>query len=157
MSLLVHFFFLRTMKKLCLVTLMTLTGVAVAADTVAPPPAYTGRAELPAVADRAAPAAASDDAARLEPNENDMKRARARARHDEETRHAQPEPYISKRGTKIEERHDQNNRLTEVRVTPGTTEIPYTMKNRGDRPIDNRPGADSHSTLDTPKFIQFGW
>lgn len=145
------------MKKLCLVTLMTLTGVAVAADTVAPPPAYTGRAELPVVADRTAPAAASDDAARLEPNENDMKRARARARHDEETRHAQPEPYISKRGTKIEERHDQNNRLTEVRVTPGTTEIPYTMKNRGDRPIDNRPGADSRSTLDTPKFIQFGW
>ena len=86
-----------------------------------------------------------------------MKRARARARHDEEARHAQPEPYISKRGTKIEERHDQNNRLTEVRVTPGTTEIPYTMKNRGDRPIDNRPGTDSRSTLDTPKFIQFGW
>ena len=37
------------------------------------------------------------------------------------------------------------------------TEIPYTMKNRSDRPIDNRPGADPRSTLDTPKFIQFGW
>ena len=55
------------MKKLCLVTLMTLTGVAAAADTVAPPPAYTGRAELPAVAERATPATAADDAARLEP------------------------------------------------------------------------------------------
>ena len=72
-------------------------------------------------------------------------------------RPSQPEPYISPRGTKIEELHDQNNRLTEVRVTPGTTEIPYTMKNRSDRPIDNRPGADPRSTLDTPKFIQFGW
>ncbi len=86
-----------------------------------------------------------------------MRRARARLRHAEETRHAQPEPYVSRYGTRIEEHHDQNNRLTEVRVTPGQTEIPYTMKNRSEKPIDNRPGADSRSTLDTPKFIQFGW
>ena len=31
------------------------------------------------------------------------------------------------------------------------------MKNTSDRPIDNRPGADPRSTLDTPKFIEFGW
>jgi hypothetical protein len=31
------------------------------------------------------------------------------------------------------------------------------MKNRSDRPVDNRPGADPRSTLDTPKFIEFSW
>lgn len=45
-----------------------------------------------------------------------MRRARAERRHQYSS---QPEPYISPRGTKIEELHDQNNRLTEVRVTPG--------------------------------------
>lgn len=145
------------MKKLLLIPLLFVSAAAMAAP-VAPPPSYTGRAELPAQADRVPPAAKpSDDPARLEPNEDDMRRARARQRHAEETRHAQPEPYVSRYGTRIEEHHDQNNRLTEVRVTPGQTEIPYTMKNRSERPIDTRPGADSRSTLDTPKFIQFGW
>ena len=65
--------------------------------------------------------------------------------------------YRSEYGTIIEETHDQNNRVTDVRVTPGSTEIPYTMKNRSDRPVDNRPGADPRSTLDTPKFIEFSW
>ena len=145
------------MKNFFLLPLLFASAAALAAP-VAPPPSYTGRAELPAHADRV-PAAAprGDDPARLEPNEDDMRRARARLRHDKETRHAQPEPYVSRYGTRIEEHHDQNNRITEVRVTPGQTEIPYTMKNRSERPIDDRPGADSRSTLDTPKFIQFGW
>lgn len=95
------------------------------------------------------------DASRLEPGPEDFEKAR-RERQERERTH-QSAPYVSSYGTRIEERHDQNNRLTEIRVTPGSTEIPYTMKNTGERPIDNRPGADPRSTLDTPKFIQFGW
>ena len=131
-----------------------------AAGSVPPPPAYTGQS-VPRVENRDTPKQAApapvDDVARLEPNEEDMRRARARLRHDAETRHAQPEPFVGRYGTRIEEHHDQNDHLTEVRVTPGETQIPYTMRNRSDRPIDNRPGADSRSTLDTPKFIHFGW
>ena len=89
------------------------------------------------------------EASRLEPSERDMQRAREER--------SKVTKYRSEYGTIIEETHDQNNRVTDVRVTPGSTEIPYTMKNRSDRPVDNRPGADPRSTLDTPKFIEFSW
>lgn len=128
--------------RLTLFTALMLAAVPALAAPLDAPPAFTGKAP------------AADGYNDLAPTEEDMRRARAERRHQYSS---QPEPYISPRGTKIEELHDQNNRLTEVRVTPGTTEIPYTMKNRSDRPIDNRPGADPRSTLDTPKFIQFGW
>ena len=95
------------------------------------------------------------EASRLEPSARDMQRAREeRARKQDSGRVTK---YRSEYGTVIEETHDQNNRITEVRVTPGSTEIPYTMKNRSERPVDNRPGADPRSTLDTPKFIEFNW
>ncbi len=95
------------------------------------------------------------EASRLEPSAQDMQRAReARANKQDSGKISK---YRSEYGTVIEEVHDQNNRITEVRVTPGTTEIPYTMKNRSERPVDNRPGADPRSTLDTPKFIEFSW
>lgn len=96
------------------------------------------------------------NASRLEPSAEDMAKARA-AREKSAAKHSKDSIYVSNYGTRIEERHDQNNRLTEIRVTPGTTQIPYTMKNTSDRPIDDRPGADPRSTVDTPKFIQFGW
>lgn len=133
--------------------LLILSGSVSAAAVDAPPP-FTGKAVNPVAIEEPTSKAAEQNYDQLEPTQEDMRRARAEQRHRS---NAQPEPFVSKRGTKIEEVHDQNNRLTEVRVTPGTTEIPYTMKNRSDRPIDNRPGADSRSTLDTPKFIQFGW
>ena len=96
------------------------------------------------------------NASRLEPSAEDMAKARA-AREKSAAKRSKDSIYVSNYGTRIEERHDQNNRLTEIRVTPGTTQIPYTMKNTSDRPIDDRPGADPRSTVDTPKFIQFGW
>ena len=52
---------------------------------------------------------------------------------------------------------DQDNRVTEYVVTPGSTQIPYTMENRAERPIDTSPGGNSQGTLGTPKFLQFGW
>lgn len=93
------------------------------------------------------------EASRLEPSERDMQRAREERSKRVDT--GKVTKYRSEYGTIIEETHDQNNRVTDVRVTPGSTEIPYTMKNRSDRPVDNRPGADPRSTLDTPKFIEF--
>lgn len=141
--------------RLTLFTALMLAAVPALAAPLDAPPAFTGKAvEAQPVTEPAAKAPAADGYNDLAPTEEDMRRARAERRHQYSS---QPAPYISPRGTKIEELHDQNNRLTEVRVTPGTTEIPYTMKNRSDRPIDNRPGADPRSTLDTPKFIQFGW
>jgi hypothetical protein len=70
--------------------------------------------------------------------------------------------YRSARGTiggrtTIEEYHDQNNRVTEVKVTSGITEIPYTMENRANRQLDAAPGQNPQSTLGTPKFIKLGW
>ena len=95
------------------------------------------------------------EASRLAPSERDMQRAREERSKRVDT--GKVTKYRSEYGTIIEETHDQNNRVTDVRVTPGSTEIPYTMKNRSDRPVDNRPGADPRSTLDTPKFIEFSW
>ncbi len=95
------------------------------------------------------------EASRLEPSAADMQKARKDREKRVDT--GKTTRYKSDYGTVIEETHDQNNRLTEVRVTPGSTEIPYSMKNTGERPVDNRPGADPRSTLDTPKFIEFNW
>lgn len=92
----------------------------------------------------------------LVPTEEDMARAR-KARAASKAGKENVTTFVSKRGTRIEEHHDQNNRLTEIRVTPGTTEIPYTMQNQSDRPINNTPGADSRSTLGTPQFFKHTW
>ena len=75
----------------------------------------------------------------------------AKARKDRE------EGKIERRSqrTEIEAIRDQNNRITEYVVTPGSTEIPYSIQNRSDRP-NNNPGH-SKDTLGTPKFINFGF
>ena len=67
------------------------------------------------------------------------------------------EGRITKRSqrTEIETIRDQNNRITEYVVTPGSTKIPYSIENRSDRPNAN-PGH-SKDTLGTPKFINFGF
>ena len=73
----------------------------------------------------------------------------AKARKDRE------EGKVAKRSqrTEIETIRDQNNRITEYVVTPGSTKIPYSVENRSDRPNAN-PGH-SKDTLGTPKFINF--
>ncbi len=75
----------------------------------------------------------------------------AKARQD------RAEGKVTKRSqrTEIEEIRDQNNRITEYVVTPGSTKIPYSIENRSDRPNVN-PGH-SKDTLGTPKFINFGF
>lgn len=153
------------LKNLTVALFAAFTAGAMAADNLEAPPRITqvpAAQQPPAAKSNAdAPRTPAGDrstynASRLEPSAEDMAKARA-DREQRGRNNAQPAPYVSEYGTKIEEVHDQNNRVTEIRVTPGTTDIPYTMKNRSDRPIDNRPGADPRSTLDTPKFIEFGW
>lgn len=94
----------------------------------------------------------ADPASDLAPTAEDY--AKARAARDKA--HVSNPKYVSNHNTVIEEHYD-NNRLVDVKVTPGSTEIPYTMTNRGDKPIDSTPGQDPHNTLGTPKFIHFGW
>ncbi len=58
--------------------------------------------------------------------------------------------------TKIEEVVDNNNVVQEVKVTPGSTQIPYTMTRQPPSgQTQNGPGGDN--IMSTPKFINFGF
>ena len=83
--------------------------------------------------------------------EREMKKAR-----EDRERGIVPKRTNDKR-TRIETVRDQDNRVTEYIVTPGSTKIPYTIENQADRPIDTTPGGNPSGTLGTPKFIEFGW
>ena len=83
----------------------------------------------------------------LAPTDADYAKARKDREEGKVTRRSQR--------TEIEEVRDQNNRITEYVGTPGSTQIPYTVENRSDRPSTN-PGH-SKDTLGTPKFINFGF
>lgn len=96
------------------------------------------------------PKAQSDAANPLLPTKEDYEHARA-------DREAGKVPPKFDRQTKIEAVRDENNRVTEYVVTPGSTQIPYTMENRADRPIDGKPGANSMSTLGNTKQIRIGF
>ena len=86
------------------------------------------------------------------PYAGDVKVEKAR----EERAHGHLPPKFD-RQTKIEEVRDENNRVTEYVVTPGTTQSPYRIENRAERPIDSSPAGNSKSTLGTTKFIELGW
>ena len=86
----------------------------------------------------------------LVPGKADMEKAR----RDRESGIIPPS-YDKK--TKIETVRDQDNRVTEYVVTPGSTHIPYRLENQSERPIDSAPGGNSKSTLGTTKFIEIGW
>lgn len=103
----------------------------------------------------AAPASAAgnsvpDDATGLVPTQADMQKARAE-------REAGRAPEPPAKNTTIEQVRDPNNHVTEYVVTPGSTHIPYTMKNEADRPADDTPGGNSKSTMGTTRQIRIGW
>ena len=77
----------------------------------------------------------------------------AKARKDREEGRAE-KPVGSR--TQIETVRDQNNRITEYVVTPGSTRVPYSVENRSEYPASSAPGH-SKDTLGTPKFINFGF
>lgn len=156
------------MKK-PLIILACLTSFAAFAADPLPPPAFNGKGVQPVKPARSAinasRVAVSDaeaakryrDAARLEPNAEDMRKAREK-RQAQKRSHIDETVYVSKRsGTRIEELHDQNGKMTQVRVTPGETSIPYTMENQSNRPIQSGAGQNSRSTLGTPKFVTITW
>lgn len=131
-------------------------GAASAApNDVPPPPPYAGDSAMapgtaaPRPARRIEPKA-PDEGMSLAPTEADMAKARA-------DRERGIKPKVESKRTQIETVRDQDNRVTGYVVTPGSTQIPYTIENRADRPIDTTPGGNPSGTLGTPKFIEFGW
>lgn len=158
-------------KRLFLMTLCAVSTCALAQEDLSVPPSISN---VPATATESATPAdvygkgarrpgesttQAYEASQLNPTAQDVEKARAQ--REENRRNAggaKREPFVSEMsGTKIQETVDNDNRVTEVTVTPGSTSIPYTMRNRSDRPIDTTPGQNPGSTLDTPKFIEFGW
>ncbi len=135
-------------------TVLVLTAFAAVSAGAAPadaPPAYAGdspAAVRPAPVRAQTPQPASANP--LLPSREDMAKAR-----EDRAKGIIPPKY--EKQTTIETVRDENNRVTEYVVTPGSTHIPYTIENQADRPIDSTPGGNSKSTLGTTKFIQFGW
>ena len=128
------------LSALCLIAFSTAVCAAPSAPNDAPPP-YAGDVKVEKPAPQSNP---------LLPSKADMEKAR------EERAHGHLPPKFD-RQTKIEEVRDENNRVTEYVVTPGTTQIPYRIENRAERPIDSSPAGNSKSTLGTTKFIELGW
>ncbi len=109
-------------------------GIAAAAPYAAPAPApQTGAAENALV-----------------PTADDMARAR-------ELRESGKAPQAPSQYTEVRQVRDQNNRVVEYVVTPGSTHIPYTIENRSERPADDTPGHNSKSTTGTTRQIRIGW
>lgn len=140
------------LSALCLIAFSTAVCAAPSAPNDAPPP-YAGDVKVEKPAPQSGPAArkpSAEEANPLLPSKADMEKAR------EERAHGHLPPKFD-RQTKIEEVRDENNRVTEYVVTPGTTLIPYRIENRAERPIDSSPAGNSKSTLGTTKFIELGW
>lgn len=132
-----------------------------AVDPLEVPPVFTEESsvkaqpeEAPAAAPRTVqmPTSKADEQAMmsLAPNDADMKKAR-------EDREKGNVPKKVGNRTTVETHRDVSNRVTEIVVTPGSTKIPYTIKNRENQPIETGPAGTSRGTLGTPKFIEFGW
>ena len=58
--------------------------------------------------------------------------------------------------TKIEETVNNNNVVTEVKVTPMSTQIPYPMT-REQPSNQSKNGTSGGNTMSVPKFINFGF
>ena len=134
------------MTALCLL----LGASALSAAQLDAPPSYAGDVAPAATAPAKKVPAADESANPLLPSKADMEKAR----EDRAKGHVPPK---YERQTQIDAVRDENNRVTEYVVTPGSTHIPYKIENQADKPIDSTPGSNSKSTLGTTKFIEFGW
>ena len=88
------------------------------------------------------------EASRLEPSERDMQRAREERSKRVDT--GKVTKYRSEYGTIIEETHDQNNRVTDVRVTPGsltTVRVPIPAPRSIRRSSSSSAGNSDHGRL----------
>lgn len=128
------------MRKIwCTLLMLGSFAATVNAAPLDAPPPYAGDSEtvretLPppkVVLEKKSP----EEGMSLAPSEEDIRKAR-------EDREKGVVPKVPEKRTKIEAVRDQDNRVTEYVVTPGSTQIPYTMENRAERPIDTSPGGN---------------
>lgn len=131
------------MRKIwCTLLMLGSFAATVNAAPLDAPPPYAGDSEtvretLPppkVVLEKKSP----EEGMSLAPSEEDIRKAR-------EDREKGVVPKVPEKRTKIEAVRDQDNRVTEYVVTPGSTQIPYTMENRAERPIDTSPGGNSQA------------
>ncbi|MCD8338930.1 MAG: hypothetical protein LUC43_01820 [Burkholderiales bacterium] len=141
------------MKKLLLATILfaALPLVATAAPKVQSPPAMEASEDLSGSTVPHATSERSRDQARklsleeAEQARRDLDAAKVRSRNPE---------FWPK--TKIEETVNNRNIVTEVKVTPGSTQIPYTMR-REVPTVQSVSGTVRDNTMGIPKFINFGF
>ncbi len=145
------------MKKTIIASLV-LAGfsmTALAAFSIDSPPTIT-ESELAAsksVPPKPAPTTAENQAKQakqltqeeIEKARKDLEAAKVRSRN--------PELWEK---TKIEETVDNHNVVTEIKVTPGSTQIPYTMTRVPPSNQTKGTGAGD-GTMSVPKFINFGF
>ena len=133
------------------IRLFALSASALLASTLVMRPAMAAKAPTQAQIEAQSMAEAKKEAEALAPTAKDMAKAQADRDKGVET------PRNNRKETTIEAVRDQDNRVTEYVVTPGSTHIPYTMENQAERPIDSTPGSNSQGTLGTTKLLKFGF
>lgn len=147
---------------LTIASMMTVPAVMAAPQEIAPPPQISQEAAQAAYQNAQKANAPTNyervgEAARRHPANPDLAPSAAdyeKARQDRAAgRYAKP----ASKDTEIEAVRDQNNRIREYVVTPGSTHLPYRIENRSERPVDAAPGANSKSTLGTTKLINLGF
>lgn len=153
----------KTLFCLSIASLLVAPSVMAAPDNMAPPPPQISKEAAKAAYQQADKQRAATnyervgEAARRHPANPDLAPSAAdyeKARQDRAAgRYAKPESQ----NTEIEAVRDQNNRIREYVVTPGSTHVPYTIENRADRPASDAPGSNSKGTLGTTKFINLGF
>ena len=89
----------------------------------------------------------------------DMKAEEAQSKKDLEAAQKRSDNPSLWPKTKIEETVDNHNQVTEVKVTPMSTQVPYVMTREApsNKTGASGPGTGSDNTMSVPKFINFGF
>lgn len=89
----------------------------------------------------------------------DMKAEEAQSKKDLEAAQKRSDNPSLWPKTKIEETVDNHNQVTEVKVTPMSTQVPYVMTREApsNKTGGSGPGTGSDNTMSVPKFINFGF
>ena len=129
---------------LTIASMMTVPAVMAAPQEIAPPPQISQEAAQAAYQNAQKANAPTNyervgEAARRHPANPDLAPSAAdyeKARQDRAAgRYVKP----ASKDTEIEAVRDQNNRIREYVVTPGSTHLPYRIENRSERPVDAAP------------------
>lgn len=142
------------MRKLVLLSLIPFAAAVSAANVEAPPTIDSAEAvQAPAAQSVQSRKPAAKAPTQKEAKEN-MQRAR-KTMEQSQKRTGKPSNWPK---TKIVETVDNRGQVTEVTVTPMSTQIPYTMKREAQgSPQAQDTAAGKGSTMSVPKFINFGF